>query len=125
MIMSNLGYINVFAYDNSPVGSNFCSDFSSTLKLISISILIVRILVPLLIIIMGTIDIYKIVIGGKDDDFKKQMIVLGKRVVIGAMVFFLPSFVNVVVNAIDGTPSDYKTCLSCISNPSNCSSSKK
>lgn len=120
ILFLNLSYINVLADEEGAVGSNFCSDFGSTLRLVSISILIVRILVPLLIIIMGTLDIYKTVTSGKEDDLKKQMIIFGKRIIIGLMVFFLPSFVNLVVNALDNSSSDYKTCLSCISNPSNC-----
>ena len=120
ILFLNLSYINVLADEESAVGSNFCSDFGSTLRLVSTSILIVRILVPLLIIIMGTLDIYKTVTSGKEDDLKKQMIIFGKRIIIGLMVFFLPSFVNLVVNALDNSPNDYKTCLSCISNPSNC-----
>lgn len=120
ILLLNLSYINVLADEEGAVGSNFCADFGSTLRLVSISILIVRILVPLLIIIMGTFDIYKSVTSGKADDLKKQMITFGKRIIIGLMVFFLPSFVNLVVNALDDSPSDYKTCLSCISSPSNC-----
>lgn len=120
ILLLNFSYINVLAENEAPVATNFCSDFGSTLKLVSYSILIVRTIVPLLIIIMGTLDIYKTVTSGKEDDLKKQTIIFGKRIIIGLMVFFLPSFVNLVVNALDNSPSDYKTCLSCISNPSNC-----
>ena len=49
ILFLNLSYINVLADEEGAVGSNFCSDFGSTLRLVSISILIVRILVPLLI----------------------------------------------------------------------------
>ena len=66
ILFLNLSYINVLADEEGAVGSNFCSDFGSTLRLVSISILIVRILVPLLIIIMGTLDIYKTVTSGKE-----------------------------------------------------------
>ena len=124
ILLFNLSYINVLAENETPVASNFCSDFGSTLKLVSYSILIVRILVPLLLIVMSSLDLYKAVTSGKDDDFKKQMVILGKRIVIGIAVFFLPSFVNLIVNALNNKPADYKTCLSCISNPSNCPESK-
>ena len=86
----------------------------------SYSILIVRTIVPLLIIAMGTFDLYKAVTSGKADDLKNQIITLGKRIVIGFVVFFLPTFVNLVVDAFNKQPADYKTCLACISNPSNC-----
>lgn len=126
ILLLNLSYINVLAEETSVgVAKNFCKDFGSTLRLVSYSILIVRILVPLLLVVMSTFDLYKAVTGGKDDDLKKQMVILGKRVVIGIAVFFLPSFVNVVVNMLNKQPADYKTCLACISNPSNCQVSEK
>lgn len=125
ILLLNLSYINVLAENEAPVASNFCSDFGSTLKLVSYSILIVRTIVPLLIIAMGTFDLYKAVTSGKDDDLKNQIITLGKRIVIGFAVFFLPTFVNLVVDAFNKQPADYKTCLDCISNPSKCPESKK
>lgn len=120
ILLFKLNYINVLADAEGNIADNFCSDFGDTLRLVSISVLIVRIIVPLLIIIMGTLDMYKTVTSGKDDDLKKQAIVLGKRIIIGFMVFFLPSFVDLVVNGLDNSPSDYKVCLDCISNPANC-----
>lgn len=120
ILLLNFSYINVLAENEAPVATNFCSDFGSTLKLVSYSILIVRTIVPLLIIAMGTFDLYKAVTSGKDDDLKNQIITLGKRIVIGFAVFFLPTFVNLVVDAFNKQPADYKTCLACISNPSNC-----
>lgn len=120
ILLLNFSYIDVLAKNEAPVASNFCSDFGSTLKLVSYSILIVRTIVPLLIIAMGTFDLYKAVTSGKDDDLKNQIITLGKRIVIGFAVFFLPTFVNLVVDAFNKQPADYKTCLDCISNPSNC-----
>lgn len=116
-LLIKLSFVNVYAEG---VADSFCSDFGKTLKLISISVLIVRIMVPILIIIMGTLDIFNIVKSGKEDDLKKQFSILGKRLVIGFLVFFLPTFVSVIVNGLDKTPSDYKICIDCISNPSNC-----
>lgn len=116
-LLIKLSFANVYAEG---VADNFCSDFGNTLKLISISVLIVRIMVPLLIVIMGSLDIFNTVKSGKEDDLKKQLTILGKRVLIGMFVFFLPNLVSIVVNALDTTPSDYKVCIDCISSPSNC-----
>ena len=107
ILLLNFSYINVLAENEAPVATNFCSDFGSTLKLVSYSILIVRTIVPLLIIAMGTFDLYKAVTSGKADDLKNQIITLGKRIVIGFVVFFLPTFVNLVVDAFNKQPADY------------------
>ncbi len=124
ILLFNLNYINVLADTEGNIADNFCTDFGDTLKLVSISVLIVRILVPFLLIFMATLDIYKAVTGGKSDELKKQITILGKRMIIGLMVFFIFPFVSLIVDSLDNSPSDYKVCLNCISNPANCPSKK-
>lgn len=121
-LLFKLSFMNVYAEG---VADNFCTDFGNTFKLISISVLIVRIMVPLLIVIMGSLDIFNTVKSGKEDDLKKQFTILGKRLLIGILVFFLPTFVSIVVNGLDKSPSDYKVCLDCISSPSKCPTPQK
>ena len=127
MIMNNLiikiimllDTMNVYA-DEGLVAENFCSDIIQTLKLVSISVMVVRICVPMFIIIMGTMDIYNTVTSGKSDDLKKNLITLGKRMAIGLIVFFIPTIIRLVVNGLGGNNSDYQVCVNCIDNPSNC-----
>lgn len=109
--------MNVYAEN---VAETFCQDFSGTMKLLSIFLLIVRIAVPLLLTVYGSLDLYKIVNSGKSDDLGKQIKVLGTRIAIGVVVFFIPTFIRVVVNVVDSSQSDYKVCIECIENPSNC-----
>lgn len=110
---------NVYA-DDGYVAQNFCSDIIKTLRLVSISVMVVRICVPMFIIIMGTLDIYNTVSSGKTDDLKKNLTILGKRMVIGLIVFFIPTIVRLVVNGLGGNDSNYQVCVNCIDNPRNC-----
>lgn len=111
--------LNVYA-DDGYVAQNFCSDIIKTLRLVSISVMIVRICVPMFIIIMGTLDIYNTVSSGKTDDLKKNLTILGKRMIIGLIVFFIPTIVRLVVNGLGGNDSNYQVCVNCIDNPRNC-----
>lgn len=111
--------LNVYA-DDGYVAQNFCSDIIKTLRLVSISVMIVRICVPIFIIVMGTMDIYNTVSSGKNDDLKKNLTTLGKRMIIGLVVFFIPTIVRLVVNGLGGNDSNYQVCVNCIDNPKNC-----
>ncbi len=110
--------LNVYA--DGYVAQNFCSDIIKTLRLVSISVMIVRICVPIFIIVMGTMDIYNTVNSGKTDDLKKNLTTLGKRMIIGLIVFFIPTIVRLVVNGLGGNDSNYQVCVNCIDNPKNC-----
>ena len=110
--------LNVYA--DGYVAQNFCSDIIKTLRLVSISVMIVRICVPIFIIVMGTMDIYDTVSSGKNDDLKKNLTTLGKRMIIGLIVFFIPTIVRLVVNGLGGNDSNYQVCVNCIDNPKNC-----
>lgn len=104
-----------------PVAANFCSDIKPGIKILGYIILVFKVLVPVIIIIMGTKDIYNVVTTGKSDDLKKQFILLGKRVIAGLIIFFLPTIINVVINAVDpNSESDYKVCTTCLFDPTNC-----
>lgn len=121
LIIKTIVFINTInVYADGYVAQNFCQDISNTLKLASASLLIVRLCVPIFIIVMATMDLYKTVTTGKVDELTKGLKTLAKRFAIGLIVLFLPTIVNLVVNAIDKSSSDYKVCLSCLESPKNC-----
>lgn len=116
---------NVYA-SNRIVAENFCTEASNTLKLVGIFIVVVKIVVPLLVIIMATMDFFKIVMSGKDSDFKKEATILGKRILMGVIVFMMPSIINLAVNSFDSNPNaDYKVCVDCLTKPSSCTEPPK
>lgn len=104
-----------------PVAANFCADVKSTIKILGYIISVIKVLVPVIIVIMGTADFYKAVTGGKSDDLKKQAILFGKRIIAGLVIFFIPTILNIVIGVIDpNNSSDYTVCTTCLFNPSNC-----
>lgn len=61
----------------------------------------VRIIVPILIILLGTIDFAKAVIAAKEDQMRKAQMDFIKRVIIGVAVFFVPLLVDVIMELAD------------------------
>lgn len=61
----------------------------------------IRIIVPILIILLGTLDFAKAVIAGKEDNMKKAQSTFVKRLIAGVAVFFVPLLVNIIMNLAD------------------------
>lgn len=61
----------------------------------------VRIIVPILIILFGTIDFAKAVLAGKQDNMKKAQSDFIKRLIAGVVVFLVPTIVDIVMELAD------------------------
>lgn len=87
-----------------------CSD-STVLKVMGIVKLIMNvicIIVPIVLIILGTLDLFKAVTAGKDEDIKKKQQTLIKRIIAGVIIFLVPTIVTVLMNLIG--VEGWKTC---------------
>lgn len=90
-----------------------CSDgnFLKTMKIILTIINVLRIMVPLGILFMASFDFYNAVKEGSPEELKKRAIVFGKRIIIGLMVFFAPTLINVTLNAVSNGDTGYAACI--------------
>lgn len=61
----------------------------------------VRIIVPILVIVFGIIDFAKAVIASKEDEMKKAQSTFIKRLIIGVAFFFIPIFVDIIMDLAD------------------------
>lgn len=61
----------------------------------------IRIIVPILIIVLGTLDFAKAVLAGKEDNMKKAQSTFVKRLIAGIIVFFVPLLVDVIMDLAD------------------------
>lgn len=64
-------------------------------------LLYVRIIVPILIILLGSLDMAKAVIAAKEDDMKKAQTQFIKRLIAGLVVFLIPVFVDIIMGLAD------------------------
>lgn len=97
----------------------FCED-EGVLKAFKIAgtfLKILKIVVPILIIILGSVDFGKAVISDDQKAISKSAQSLGKRLIAGIIIFFIPTIINVVFNVIDGfddVKSDFTKCTNCL-----------
>ena len=56
-----------------------------------------RFIVPIIIIVLGTLDFFKAVIAGKEDEMKKAQKTFIKRLIIGVCVFLVPVLINAIM----------------------------
>ena len=105
------------------VGDNFCDDAQETMRFLGYLILFIKILIPFVIIFMGSFDMFKTVTTGKEDDMKKQFGILMKRMLAGMIIFFIPTFLNLTFQLIGGWTDirdEWEVCATCLLQPSNC-----
>ena len=88
-----------------------CGKGSTLVNVIAIVRLVMNIIciaVPIIMILMGTIDLFKAVTAGKDEDIKKKQKALITRIIAGVLVFLVPTIVSVIMNLIG--VSSWRAC---------------
>ncbi len=70
-------------------------------------ITIVKIIVPISIILFGSIDLIKAIISSDADAMNKSLKALVKRTISGIIIFFLPTLITLVLNLLN---SDFSMC---------------
>lgn len=66
---------------------------------------LIQFAVPIVIIILGSIDLFKAVIASKEDEIKAAQKLLIKRVIYGVAIFFVVAIVQLVFSTL-ATNSD-------------------
>ena len=109
--------------------SSFCTKpkVARILKGVGILIVIAKILVPAIIILMGFVNLFKIITAGKEDEARKYAKSIITKVIIGVIIFLLPGLINFVfdiANNIIASSSEYQSeftnCEKCILDIGEC-----
>lgn len=107
---------------------NFCSgSVQGVFTTIGWVFFIAKILIPIVLIIFGSIDFGKAIIANKDDEIKKSAKSLVMRAVAGVIIFFIPTLLNFVVEIIGGDDlynGTFATCTHCMLEPTDSSCRK-
>lgn len=91
--------------------SSLCGKDGSLQTLVNImyfALTIIQWVVPVLLILWGTIDLVKSVVAGKEDDIKKNQKTLVRRIISAVIVFLIPAMVSILLGLI-GTEG-WKAC---------------
>ena len=92
--------------------SNFCSKeaIQNLLGLGGLVITIFKWAVPIMLIIISIFDLGSAVVSQKPDDIKKTYSGLIKRAIAALIIFFIPSIVGLLMDAVDGNDNTLSQC---------------
>lgn len=118
----------IFTLAATPITNfNFCTSTANIWQVVGYVLLVFKIVIPIILIILGMLDLGKAVIGSKDDEIKKAMKSLMMRAISAVVIFFIPTLVGLVMSLVadfkdnSATKNDFNICKGCITNPSQCS----
>lgn len=100
---------------------NICSgDFIKIVEVAGRVLSIIKIVVPIILIVMGSIDLTKAIMAGKEDEIKQGQAIFIKRSIAAILVFFVPIIVSLLLSVIN---QDKTSCLMCFLDTSTCNTS--
>ncbi len=105
----------------------FCTTSAKIWQVLGYIIMIFKIVIPILLLVFGTIDLGKAVVSNDEKAIKTATKSWAFRAAAAALIFLLPAIVKMVMTWIfdlSGTDLDYKTCLDCVTNPGACKESR-
>ena len=96
------------------IAEEVCGGLLPLVKVLVKLINIVMIVIPIALILFGTIDLGKAVIASDEKEVKAAQSRLIKRFIYAALIFFVPMLVGVIMNIVaageKGDTSSWKTC---------------
>ena len=100
---------------------DFCSDSKPIWQFIGNIINILQIAIPVIIVLLGTIDLGKAVMAGDDKKIKEAQKMLIMRLIYGVAIFFIVVIVQIIFGLVaDQGASTSSTCFACVASPGNC-----
>ena len=75
----------------------------------------IKIIAPIVLLIVGMIDMTKAIAGKDEDTIKKAQKALGKKAIAAVVVFLIATMVGIVMSLVGG--KEYKKCTTCINAP--------
>ena len=89
--------------------SKICTDeMANILAIVRFALSVVQWVVPIILIVLGSIDLVRAIVAGKDEEIKKHQTTLLKRVIAAVIVFLVPLLVTLIMGLL-GT-DDWKDC---------------
>ena len=98
----------------------FCTDVGvkKTLRYVGYAIFIVKIILPLIIIILASIDLGK-ALGNPDEEIKNSIFTILKRIMSALIIYFIPTILNFAISDVFDFKK-VKDCAECMFKPFEC-----
>ena len=91
-------------------------------ELTNLAVTLLQIAVPVILVIMGCIDLLKSVTAQKEDEIKKGQKIFVKRLIVAVIIFFIVVIVRFLISIVaDASSTNIIECMDCfLSGVSNC-----
>ena len=103
---------------------NFCDQngVQKTFQIIGYLLFVAKIIVPLLLIILGTIDFAKATVSSDDKAPRDAVVALIRRIIIAVIIFFIPTILNFLLSLVNGASEAFNDngftgCTDCLFDP--------
>ena len=98
--------------------SDICDNLAPVLRIVGIVVWGIKVIVPIILIVIGMIDLAKAVTEKSEDKIKEAQQKLIKRAIAAVLVFLVISLVGVVMSIVGDT--SYEECMICVNSPWSC-----
>ena len=93
---------------------NLGTSFSGTFPyIVHMAVLIIQIAIPIILVVLGMLDLGKAVTASKEDDIKKSQQLFIKRLIAAVLVFFVILVVKIVVKFAASNDATVMNCMHC------------
>ena len=108
-------YELVSSSDSSKVNCGNITDIPAKIpELTSLAITMVHIAVPVILVIMGSIDLFKGITAQKEDEIKKGQQIFVKRLILAALIFFVVVIVKLLISVVANfSNANISNCIDC------------
>lgn len=112
-----IGVINVSAAGKVSCG-NVTAIPAKIPELTSFVVTLLQVAIPVILVIMGSIDLFKGITAAKDDEIKKGQHMLIKRLIVAALIFFVVAIVKFVIGLVSNgeNTQNMVECIDCFIN---------
>lgn len=102
--------------------TGFCANTANIWQIVGYVLLVFKIAIPLLLIILGMMDLGKAVVASKSDEVSKSVKSLAFRAVAAVIVFLIPTLIGFIMGLVSdfrdsGAKADFDICRKCLTNP--------
>ena len=105
----------------------FCAETANIWKVLGYVVMIIKIVIPLILIILGMVDLGEAVVSNDDKAINNAVSKLLRRFIAAIVIFFIPTIVSALFNALnirsEADKADYNVCVQCITSVNSCDTS--
>ncbi len=90
-----------------------CDDGSALtiIRAIMLVVAFIQVAVPLIIIVISAIDLFKAISGGNPKSLRERLTVIGKRIIAALIIVFVPTIIHLTLKVISTDDNNYFECI--------------